>query len=366
MRPPRLSEIPASRHGRAPGEPHATAPAHIGKGGFSGLLAQEFATEHREAKPRISNTASETDNQSGRLGSSIPPNADAISAQSARATDHSGATCEPAKAVVADFPQEPAAAVGSSGPHSQLAAAPPPELGQESRPSPSNDVAQAHRTADNPGPPVTTTDDLDVKHPSPHRESATPVLGLGLDRKDAPGLILAVPAFGTDKLAESIPAMGRGSAGQVLVARLPLTDAGSAVADVHRIIELGRQLGAAIETGTRFVRIRLDPPDLGVIEVDLRVREQAVFLQIHAEHPTAAARIQEQIGCLQTQLHEQGLTLAGFELDGGGTHSPPDPEEKARAAELANSLSPVAAAPKATGVRGRSMGSGRYGVDLMA
>ena len=71
-----------------------------------------------------------------------------------------------------------------------------------------------------------------------------------------------------------------------------------------------------IHKGTNKVRVRLDPPDLGAVDIGIEVADGEVFVAMTAESASAVDEIKNQIEGLRALLEEQGLNLKKFDLGG--------------------------------------------------
>lgn len=80
---------------------------------------------------------------------------------------------------------------------------------------------------------------------------------------------------------------------------------------INRISQLAQQLAPE---GSSRVQVRLNPPELGVLRVDMTVRHDVVSLRMHAVTAVARDMLTAQVGQLQESLSQQGLTLARFEV----------------------------------------------------
>ncbi|MBI5509003.1 MAG: flagellar hook-length control protein FliK [Deltaproteobacteria bacterium] len=83
---------------------------------------------------------------------------------------------------------------------------------------------------------------------------------------------------------------------------------------LYRVADLARPLVTTIDAGLRVMRLRLNPPELGGLDVRVQMDGADVFLEVHAENPLAIARLQDHAGQLSADLARQGLHLAGFAL----------------------------------------------------
>jgi len=100
----------------------------------------------------------------------------------------------------------------------------------------------------------------------------------------------------------------------------PDTAAGPRMLDVTEMPEfLPHTLRAAVRDGVREANIRLWPPELGAIKVQLQVNGEMVTARIQAERPDAHALLERMRGALQKGMQESGLTLQRLEIELGGS-----------------------------------------------
>lgn len=87
------------------------------------------------------------------------------------------------------------------------------------------------------------------------------------------------------------------------------------VARVARALALAQQRDGE-------VRLRLSPPELGMLRIELRVQEGALVAQLHTETEAARSAILDQLPVLRDRLADQGIRLERFDVDlmprGGG------------------------------------------------
>jgi flagellar hook-length control protein FliK len=109
--------------------------------------------------------------------------------------------------------------------------------------------------------------------------------------------------------------------------------------------------GAWSRTGR--MTLRLDPPELGEVAIDVRVKDGGVFLRLETQAPAAAGALGGEVQALRRFLAEQGLSLTGFEVasqngqSGRQTQDQPRPEPAGYAlpARHAVSLAPKPTSP---------------------
>lgn len=82
--------------------------------------------------------------------------------------------------------------------------------------------------------------------------------------------------------------------------------------------EWGGALGARILTmvaeDVQEARIQLDPPELGSLEVKVRVSQEQATIQVHAQNPQVREVLEASAHRLRDALSGQGLTLHGFDV----------------------------------------------------
>ena len=86
------------------------------------------------------------------------------------------------------------------------------------------------------------------------------------------------------------------------------------LADRVRLEEFSAGLERFVLKGTSKVQMRLDPPDLGTVDIDIEVTKGEVFLSVRAESVEAVNALQSELELLRESLKEQGLDLSHFEL----------------------------------------------------
>ena len=77
------------------------------------------------------------------------------------------------------------------------------------------------------------------------------------------------------------------------------------------------------EEGGGEVRLRLDPPELGHVDLHVRLHEGGVTVDVRAERPEAARLLQDHHDQLSSLLSQQGLDLAGLNVSVGSGGSQP-------------------------------------------
>jgi flagellar hook-length control protein FliK len=78
------------------------------------------------------------------------------------------------------------------------------------------------------------------------------------------------------------------------------------------------ELRGEMRSGRREIVIRLDPPELGRMDVRLVQRGDAVVARVTLENPEAAESFRRERGALERFFVEQGVPLAGLDVRSGG------------------------------------------------
>jgi len=89
---------------------------------------------------------------------------------------------------------------------------------------------------------------------------------------------------------------------------------GAQLADRVRLEEFSAGLERFVLKGTSKVQMRLDPPELGTVDIEIEVTDGEVFLSVRAESAEAVSALQSEMELLRESLKEQGLDLSHFEL----------------------------------------------------
>jgi flagellar hook-length control protein FliK len=133
----------------------------------------------------------------------------------------------------------------------------------------------------------------------------------------------AAPAGGETRergrmLADSVKANG---------AKRPTTDTQQEVDRVRLVQRLSKALQTAQERGGTL-RLRLTPPELGALKIELKVQDGALSAKLEAETPAARTAILENLPALRERLTAQEIKIDRFDVDlmqqsdhGGGEHS---------------------------------------------
>ncbi|MDP7016073.1 MAG: flagellar hook-length control protein FliK [Pirellulaceae bacterium] len=140
----------------------------------------------------------------------------------------------------------------------------------------------------------------------------------------------AVPAEG-----ESAPPMSRGASSPGQVAALPtpanlrqvvgrlraVREAAPTPPDTARFVtRVARAFQAAQARGGE-VRLRLHPPELGALRLEVKMEGNSLTARIEAETSAARTALLDNLGALRERLAEQGVRIDQFDVDLLDRHS---------------------------------------------
>src|SRR5690606_29155809 len=134
----------------------------------------------------------------------------------------------------------------------------------------------------------------------PGASSSPPALQSGIA---APAAARAEPSFGVDA-APAARAAPDADAG----ARPAPGDIGESVASRIRIM---------VDQGAGEARLRLNPPELGSIDVRISVVDDKTFVQLTASHAAGRDALEQSLPRLRELLAAGGLDVGGASVDGG-------------------------------------------------
>ncbi len=85
--------------------------------------------------------------------------------------------------------------------------------------------------------------------------------------------------------------------------------------DSARLIQRVARAFAATHDGSGEVRLRLSPPELGALRLDVKVEGAAIVAHIEAETAAARSVLIENLPALRERLAEQGVRIERFDVD---------------------------------------------------
>lgn len=165
-----------------------------------------------------------------------------------------------------------------------------PKAAAEAQPVP--DATNNISAAEAPPPAATT----DSNSPPPARPDAA--VGAAAPANPAAAIIQRLPTHAL--VRHAAPPQAEGAPVQVDAARF--------LQRVARAFESARERGGEI-------RLRLSPPELGALTVNVTMQDQGMTARIEVETPEARAALMENLPVLRERLAEQNLRIERFDVD---------------------------------------------------
>lgn len=97
----------------------------------------------------------------------------------------------------------------------------------------------------------------------------------------------------------------------------------------YLVDQVGRQLSRALLKGDRVIRLRLKPPELGAVKIEMDLKDNVLKLVMIAENSTVKELLLSNIHELRNVLAEQGVKIEGLDVQVGHdfNHSLADSKE---------------------------------------
>ncbi|AZU04909.1 flagellar hook-length control protein [Glycocaulis alkaliphilus] len=172
------------------------------------------------------------------------------------------------------------------------------------------------------------------------------------------------------RLESSSPLLARNESASVAGTRTTSAMPHLRMASGH-VAELGQMIARRFADGSRSFDIRLDPPELGRVQVRLEIgADRSVQAMLTAEKPEALAELQRNARELEKALADAGLDLGengiGFALSEGGSdeQAERDPEERGAQPSITSNLTISEESISAPVSRYGFLMTGRTGVDM--
>jgi flagellar hook-length control protein FliK len=203
---------------------------------------------------------------------------------------------------------------------------------------------------------------------APATQSTAPVIAPAVAPTAASDRIAAATDRGSSpNITAAAPASRNRLPGQLLTnAEGPAPRRGTVEVDANRLLSRVARAFAAAQERDGEVQLRLSPPELGSIRLEVRIQDGAMIAHLEAETEAARTAIVENLPALRERLAEQGVRIERFDVDlmqrqptgtpnqsGGGQQDAPQPAQRPamtlrRAAEptsptQTNSYSPTTA-----------------------
>ena len=81
--------------------------------------------------------------------------------------------------------------------------------------------------------------------------------------------------------------------------------------------QVGRQLSRALLRGDRVIRLRLKPPELGAVKIEMDIKDNVLRLEMIAENSTVKELLLSSVHELRNTLTEQGIKIEGLDVQVG-------------------------------------------------
>ncbi|MBW1752050.1 MAG: flagellar hook-length control protein FliK [Deltaproteobacteria bacterium] len=97
----------------------------------------------------------------------------------------------------------------------------------------------------------------------------------------------------------------------------------------YLVDQVGRQLSRALLRGDRVIRLRLKPPELGAVKIEMDMKESVLRIEMIAENSTVKELLLSNVHELRNALAEQGVKIEGLDVQVGHdfNHSLADSKE---------------------------------------
>jgi hypothetical protein len=84
---------------------------------------------------------------------------------------------------------------------------------------------------------------------------------------------------------------------------------------LHVVNQVGRRISLALKRGENHLKIRLKPPELGSIQLEMSMKENALRLAMVAEHQSVKEVLMSHISDLRQTLMQQGIELEKVDVE---------------------------------------------------
>ena len=97
----------------------------------------------------------------------------------------------------------------------------------------------------------------------------------------------------------------------------------------YLVDQVGRQLSRALLRGDRVIRLRLKPPELGAVKIEMDIKDNVLRLHMIAENSSVKELLLSNVHELKNALAEQGIKIEGLDVQVGHdfNHSLADSKE---------------------------------------
>jgi len=85
----------------------------------------------------------------------------------------------------------------------------------------------------------------------------------------------------------------------------------------YLVDQVGRQLSRALLRGDRVIRLRLKPPELGAVKIEMDIKDSVLRLEMIAENSSVKELLLSNVHELRNALTEQGVKIEGLDVQVG-------------------------------------------------
>jgi flagellar hook-length control protein FliK len=281
--------------------PGAPAP-EAGEVSFEAVLAAQLAALAGSSRePAVILTAAED---------SLEPDGTAAAPEvpdlAAHAVDGSASTSAPVQLPI-QLPALPALAAAQPAADQAL---PVPELDPSIRPAPSLLDLPARASAARPTPDLPEAARIAGPSADPVVQRPAPSSSVPLHAGDLSAAAQATPTHGQEaEAAVTLVAVGTQRGENVRAAQPVRLDVGAPVGSRDFGQEVGNRLVWMATHNRQVAELRIDPPQLGPVEVRLSISNDQASLSFHSPHATVRDALQASLPRLQDMLQGLGINL---------------------------------------------------------
>jgi flagellar hook-length control protein FliK len=96
---------------------------------------------------------------------------------------------------------------------------------------------------------------------------------------------------------------------------VPTVKLGAESIPLHVVNQVGRRISLAVKRGENHLKIRLKPPDLGSIQLEMSMKDNALRVAMLAEHQSVKEVLMSHISDLRQTLMQQGIELQKVDVE---------------------------------------------------
>jgi hypothetical protein len=92
-------------------------------------------------------------------------------------------------------------------------------------------------------------------------------------------------------------------------------DAGGPAAPASPVDRLTQVLSSSVTPRSSFLRLQLEPPELGQLRIEVRMNQDVLSMRVQAETSAVKGLIEERMGELKAAMHQQGIRVDRVDVD---------------------------------------------------